>query len=211
MTLMKTRLRILILRHGATKGNAEKRYIGRRSQEPLSPEGGQFLKDNARNYPNAIMLFASPALRCQTTAKIVYPRLYPKRVTIDELNEMDFGVFEGRNYKDLEKDADYRYWVDGGCTGIIPGGENRADFIARTLTGFGKVVDTLEKEHIDEKRISISDSSKFTVADRGSEMFDAVIVAHGGTIMAILSSFTDEDYFSFEAAPGEGYTFTVNV
>lgn len=208
---MKKRLRILILRHGQTKGNSEKRYIGRRSQEPLSDEGRQFLTENARNYPNAIMLFTSPALRCQTTAKIVYPRLYPKKIVIDELNEMDFGVFEGKNYKDLENDAGYRAWVDTGCEGLIPGGENRADFIARTLTGFGKVIDTIEKEHVASDMITVSDTEKFTVDKKGNEMYDAVIIAHGGTIMAILSSYSHEDYFSFEAAPGEGYSFTVNV
>lgn len=208
---MKSKVRILLLRHGQTKGNQEKRYIGCRSQEPLSQEGIEFLKANARNYPNAISLFMSPSLRCQTTAKLIYPRLFPKRIEIEELNEMDFGIFEGKNYEDMKDLPEYREWVEGGCEGLIPGGENRADFIARTLTGFGKVIDTIEQEHIDRKRLSVSDVKKFTVSERGNEMYDAVIVAHGGTIMAVLSSFTMEDYFSFEAAPGEGYGFTVEV
>lgn len=208
---MKSRLRILILRHGQTKGNKEKRYIGCRSQEPLSAEGIEFLKANERNYPNAMMLFISPSIRCQTTAKLIYPRLYPKRIIVDDLNEMDFGIFEGKNYEDMKNLPEYREWVDGGCEGLIPGGENRADFIRRTMKGFGKVIDTIEKEHVDLERISVSDAAKFTVADRGNEMYDAVIVAHGGTIMAVLSKFTGEDYFSFEAAPGEGYGFSVDV
>lgn len=208
---MKSKVRILLLRHGQTKGNQEKRYIGCRSQEPLSQEGIEFLKANARNYPNAISLFTSPSLRCQTTAKLIYPRLFPKRIEIEELNEMDFGIFEGKNYEDMKDLPEYREWVEGGCEGLIPGGENRADFIARTLTGFGKVIDSIEQEHIDRKRLSVSDVKKFTVSERGNEMYDAVIVAHGGTIMAVLSSFTMEDYFSFEAAPGEGYGFTVEV
>ena len=124
---------------------------------------------------------------------------------------MDFGIFEGKNYEDMKDLPEYREWVEGGCEGLIPGGENRADFIARTLTGFGKVIDSIEQEHIDRKRLSVSDVKKFTVSERGNEMYDTVIVAHGGTIMAVLSSFTMEDYFSFEAAPGEGYGFTVEV
>ncbi|MDD6550555.1 MAG: histidine phosphatase family protein [Lachnospiraceae bacterium] len=208
---MKSKLRILLLRHGQTKGNQEKRYIGLRSQEPLSREGTEFLKANERNYPNAIELYTSPALRCLATAKLIYPRLYPKRIVVEELGEMDFGIFEGKNYEDMKDLPEYREWVEGGCEGLIPGGENRADFIARTMKGFGKVVDGIENGHIKRERISVSSVNKFTVADRGNEMYDAVIVAHGGTIMAVLSSLTGEDYFSFEAAPGEGYGFTVDV
>lgn len=208
---MKSRLGILILRHGQTKGNQEKRYIGKRSQEPLSAEAAEFLKKNARSYPNAMQLFTSPSLRCLNTARILYPRLYDRRVVIDELNEMDFGIFEGKNYEDMKDLPEYREWVEGGCEGLIPGGENRADFIARTMTGFGKIIDTIEKTHVERDRYLVSDVKKFTIGQKSDVMYDAVIVAHAGTIMAVLSSCTGEDYFSFEAAPGEGYGIVAEV
>jgi len=208
---MKKRLRIILLRHGQTQGNILKRYTGRRSQEPLTPEAVDSFKKNAREYPNAMYLFTSPALRCQNTAKFIYPRLYPKRKIVDELNEMDFGIFEGKNYQDMKDLPEYREWVDSGCVGQIPGGESREEFIRRTLKGFGIVVDDIEKQHVSQDRLSIKEVKKFTAGLELNEMFDASIVAHGGTIMALLSAFTGEDYFSFSAAPGEGYFFTVEV
>lgn len=206
---MKKRLRIILLRHGQTKGNLEKRYIGKRSQETLTPEAVDFFKKNARSYPNAVMLFTSPALRCLKTAKLIYPRLYPKRIVVDELNEMDFGIFEGKNFEDMKNLPEYRSWVDGGCTGQIPGGESRDAFITRTLNGFSKVVGTIEKQSVEGYKIS--EIEKFTTENSGNEMFDAAVVAHGGTIMAVLSSLAGGDYFSYEAKPGEGYTFTITI
>ena len=206
---MKKRLRIILLRHGQTKGNLERRYIGKRSQEGLMPEAVSTLKQNSRNYPNAIYLFISPALRCLNTAKLIYPRLYPKRIVVEELNEMDFGIFEGKNFEDMKNLSEYRSWVEGGCTGQIPGGESRDAFIKRTLAGFSEVVETIEKQHVDGYKIS--EVEKFTTENRGNEMLDAAIVAHGGTIMAVLSSLAGGDYFSYQAKPGEGYSFTVEI
>lgn len=206
---MKKRLRIIIIRHGQTKGNLEKRYIGKRSQETLTTEAAEILKENERNYPNAILLFTSPALRCQNTAKLIYPRLYHKRIVVDELNEMDFGIFEGKNFEEMKNDAEYRSWVDGGCTGQIPGGESRDAFIGRTLAGFSKVVEKLEKQKV--YGYKVTEVEKFTPEIRGNEMFDAAIVAHGGTIMAVLSALAGGDYFSYEVKPGEGYEFTVEI
>lgn len=208
---MKKRLRILILRHGMTKGNSEKRYIGKRSQEPLSKEGERFLRENASGYPSSMYLFVSPSLRAVNTARIIYPRLFSRRIVIPVFDEMDFGIFEGKNYKDLSDNAAYRQWVDGGCLGMIPGGEDMESFKERVREGFSIVIDTIEKEHKELSLIHITEAEDFSPKRRLSEVTDAVIVAHGGTIMALLSSFLDQDYFSFDAACGEGYILTVTV
>ncbi|MGN0242387.1 MAG: hypothetical protein ACI4CS_11915, partial [Candidatus Weimeria sp.] len=57
----------------------------------------------------------------------------------------------------------------------------------------------------------VTEVEKFTPEIRGNEMFDAAIVAHGGTIMAVLSALAGGDYFSYEVKPGEGYEFTVEI
>ena len=35
----------------------------------------------------------------------------------------------------MEHDAAYRAWVDGGCAGRCPGGEDRAEYTARVCAG----------------------------------------------------------------------------
>ena len=59
----------------------------------------------------------------------------------DGLKEMDFGVFEGRNYREMEYDPQYRAWVETGCEGRCPGGESKAEFCQRVCTAFAALVD----------------------------------------------------------------------
>lgn len=52
---------------------------------------------------------------------------------IPEWRETDFGIFEGKTAQEMEEDPDYRAWVDSGCRGPVPGGEQLAEFQARLL------------------------------------------------------------------------------
>ena len=58
--------------------------------------------------------------RTRQTAEVLFPDA--KLVVADGLKEMDFGVFEGRNYREMEHDPQYRAWVETGCEGRCPGG-----------------------------------------------------------------------------------------
>ena len=87
---------LVLIRHGATQANEERRYLGR-TEEGLSPQGRAALKkDRARQrYPRLTHLFASPMKRCLETAELLYPKLlYPQLspVVIPEWREMDFGL-----------------------------------------------------------------------------------------------------------------------
>ena len=63
-------MKIIFIRHGQTKGNEEKRYIGR-TDESLSQKGIEEIKN--RLYPDADTVWVSPMKRCVETAKIIYP------------------------------------------------------------------------------------------------------------------------------------------
>ena len=95
--------------------------------------------------------------------------------------EMHFGAFEGRGFADMEHDGAYRRWVDSGCEGACPGGEDKAGFTRRVVA---EVLAILEEE-----------------AARGSAC--AAIVAHGGCARAVLSELARPriPYFSVEAPP----------
>ena len=159
---------ITFIRHGKTAGNLTNCYIGV-TDEPLIIEGEDEIRK--RNYPEADIVFSSPLLRCIETAGLIYPNQKP--VVIDELKETNFGRFEGKNYKDLSNDIDYQRWIDSGGDLPFPDGESKAEATKRTIEGFEKVLE-LSKSY-----------------------YNVSVIAHGGTIMGILSHIFGGDYYSY--------------
>ncbi len=88
-------------------------------------------------------------------------------VVVKDLQEMCFGSFEGKNYVEMEHDADYQAWVQANCESKCPDGERKDDFSNRICNAFSALVDK-------------------ALAD-GEELL--VILAHGGTQMAALERY----------------------
>ncbi len=192
-------MKLVLIRHGATEGNKEHRYIGR-TDEPLSSEAKEKLSAEANCYPRIDRLFTSPMKRCIETAEIIYPDQKP--VVVDPLREMDFGNFEGKNYKELNGNPDYQAWIDSGGTIAFPNGESREEFIQRCCKGMSEVL--LQSKAYSTKsdnEILQSESSSFTIG----------LVVHGGTIMALCSAFGGGEYFDYQVANGAGYICNVNL
>lgn len=170
---------ICLLRHGATACNAEGRYQGR-TDLSLSSAGRASLRQ-ADFSPRTV--YGSPLVRAAETAAILFPGV--EYISVPALVEMDFGVFEGRSFREMEGDAAYRAWVDGGCSGRCPGGESREEFSARVCEAFSGLVDG--------------------ALSSGAERL--VIVAHGGVQMAALERFAlpRRGYFEWSAPCGGGF------
>ena len=100
---------------------------------------------------------------------------------------MDFGVFAGRTADEMAEDADYRAWVDGNCFARCPGGESRAEFCARACAALEDLMNNQTRQ------------AKILV-----------IVAHGGTLHAVMERFAlpEKDYFEWTAGNGCGYSLT---
>jgi len=169
---------ILLIRHGMTAGNLEKRYIGC-TDEPLCALGESQVKALALALPGCDAVFSSPLLRCRQTAGI----LFPGRTVhlVQDLRECDFGLFEGKNADELAKDPDYGRWLRTGCTSSIPGGEDVSAFKARSCEAFARAA--------------------FGLPENGSAAF----VLHGGGIMAILECFARprRDFYGFHIGNGQ--------
>lgn len=190
-------IEVYLIRHGATNANREHRYLGR-TEEPLSEEGWEELKAFQRQgiYPDPASLqalFVSPMERCRETAELLFRDC--EQHVIPEFREMDFGLFEGKNYQDLRGNAQYQAWIDSNGTLPFPKGESREDFIARCRRGFEEMLRIVTAEGI----------------SRNEERKNIAAVVHGGTIMAVCSSFTDGEYFDFQIGNGEGYRCKVTV
>ena len=132
-------MKFILIRHGMTQGNIERRYIGSCTDEDLCAEGIAQLK--TQPYPGADMVFVSPLKRCIQTAEIVYPG--KQLQIVDDLRECDFGEFEGRNYEQLKNNPAYQEWLDSGGEQPFPGGESRKKFSARCVKAFEQIIHDL--------------------------------------------------------------------
>ena len=133
-------IRVLFVRHGATAGNLERRYIGS-TDEPLCPLGVAQIQQLQEENLTADYLFVSPMLRTRQTAELLFPRLTP--CVAEGLRETDFGVFENHTAAELSGNADYQKWLDTMCQGAIPGGEQVADFKRRCCETFQACMEKL--------------------------------------------------------------------
>lgn len=172
-------MKVYLLRHGETAWNAQGRYLGR-TDLPLSEKGRTELVQ-ADFAPDRV--YVSPLGRTGETAAILFPGA--EQIVVPNLREMDFGVFEGRAWKEMENFAPYREWVDGNCRGSIPEGESMEQFSRRTCAAFEALLDR---------------------AVEGDNPL-LVVVAHGGTQMAVLERFAlpRRDYFSWRGPLGGGF------
>lgn len=171
-------MKIYLIRHGMTIGNIQKRYIGM-TDEPLCEEG--IKKLTGRPYPKAEIIYVSPLKRCIQTAQQIYGS--QKMILCDGLREMDFGLFENKNYEELKDNPDYISWLESGGAKPFPGGEGRSDFTFRCQTAFEECLQQLKAVNAET----------------------AAFVVHGGTIMAIMEKYGTPkgEYYRWQLQNGE--------
>lgn len=166
---------VYLIRHGKTAWNLEGRYQGR-SDVPLC-EAGKSALGPADFSPERV--YISPMKRAEETAALLFPSA--QRISVPGLEEMDFGAFEGKSFRELEDNPAYRAWVEGNCTTLCPGGEGREGFSQRVCAAFERLMER-EREQL-------------------------VLVAHGGTQMAIMEKYgrPRRDYFAWQSPNGGGF------
>lgn len=181
---MKT-YKIHLVRHGKEKPDGVIRYVGK-TDLPLTAKGRQeILKLDAQGiYPYAQKLYSSPLSRCRETLSLLYPDVEPEICA--GLSECDFGAFENKTAEELKTRPEYAEWLSGGTP---PGGESTEEFVKRSVVAFAKIVEELMRE--------------------GTT--DALVCAHGGTIMAVLSvcGLPERPFNEWVCAPGRGYTLRI--
>lgn len=194
---------LTMIRHGSTPGNEEKRYIGATDQ-PLAQTGIEAIEQKVKKglYPKKPdRIIVSPLKRCIQTAELIYGER--KFEIIDALKEMDFGIFEGKNFEDLKDDAEYKAWVDSNCTLSIREGESMAEFTDRVMQGFYEMMNFEKSLSLDINVDRICDNGKSNIKDTSRYV---VMVVHGGTIMAICHSLLGGEYFSYYVENGDTVT-----
>lgn len=193
-------MKVILVRHGMTIGNMQKKYIGA-TDESLCEAGIHTLQEYVRQgiYPLANRLFVSPMRRCVETAKLIYPALSP--VVVTDFKECDFGAFEGKNYLELAGDEEYQRWIDSNGTLPFPGGEAVDAFKCRCVAAFKQCVEALTENG------DMASNKQSSTADKTDAELSVAIVAHGGTIMAIMEHYAEpkKGYFDYQVVNGLGY------
>lgn len=190
-------MEVRLIRHFATEGNLEKRYIGVTDEKIKTEciperalkkeETGRYGKENGREKWEPELVIVSPLKRCRQTADILFPGT--EQIGCEKMRECDFGLFEGKNYLELTGDPAYQSWIDSGGTESFPGGEDPMDFRRRCICGFEEMMEKM----IEEKRQKVG------------------VVVHGGTIMSVMEAFDPgkQEFYHWQVKNGNGFRFQI--
>ncbi len=156
-------MELIVIRHGTTRGNLERRFIGV-TDMPLAPEGEKLAREAAARLPKVEHVYRSPLLRCKQTAELLWPGT--AETEIAELRETDFGPFEGKNHEELKDDPLYQQYISSASRVNIPVGERPEEVARRAVAGLRRLV-----------------------ADAKGRGFTRVgAVTHGGTMLALFAA-----------------------
>ncbi|MDP9699048.1 alpha-ribazole phosphatase [Paenibacillus intestini] len=158
---------IVLIRHGTTQWNVEKKYLGHTDMGllPDAQEELVQLREQCRELTwNTV--YCSDLLRCRQTLAHIAPQLIEQAKFDSRLRENDFGQWEGLNYEQLKDNLLYRDWIDDPHKVTPPEGEAWQTFAER--------VDSFLYEQIWSEH-SHENSHK------------TLIVSHGGVIRYMMS------------------------
>ncbi len=167
-------MRILLIRHGESVGNAEGRAQGL-NDAPLTEQGhaqAMVLAHRLQREFDVCAVYASPLQRAMQTAAHV-SRLCGRPVSVcQDLREYDCGAITGLTLEEVgcKFPELVRSWASSDDWPPIPGEEGREAFLGRVVAAMADIV----AGHQPEDTI--------------------VVVAHGGTCSAYLSGLLGLDY-----------------
>lgn len=172
--------KLFITRHGETKWNKERRFQGWKNS-PLTEKG---IKDGKRlncivKKENINKIYTSPLQRAYETATYAKGDKDIDIKILEELKEINMGVWEGMTVKDIkaiEEENYFNYWNDP------------LKFKENTGESFRFFLDRAYKA----LKIILDESKK---GDR------ILVVTHGVTLKAIISKITNEDFLDYWRKP----------
>ncbi|MBQ5333915.1 MAG: histidine phosphatase family protein [Oscillospiraceae bacterium] len=182
--------RLSILRHGRTAANEDGIYIGK-TDLPLSEGGKDELRElyDTHEYPKVQRVYSSPLERAVQSAEILFPDR--EIIEVDDLREMDFGVFEGVRAEELLELDTYKKWLKGGLDNPPPNGESLRNMMVRCYTALNAIIlDMME-----------------------NDITQAGVMTHSGILMNMMSCFglPKMKPMQFACPRGHGYEVMVTA
>lgn len=144
---------------------------------------------------NINKVFSSPLKRAVESAEVIFKsdidedkdskadKSYPQIIKVEEFREINFGLWEGKDYKQIgsEFKDHYESFLSDYKAFTFPQGESFKEFYSRVANGLQNIRDICKDEET------------------------VVIVAHGGTLKAILCELLglgDNGFYSFNVYHG---------
>ncbi|OKP68099.1 hypothetical protein A3842_27285 [Paenibacillus sp. P3E] len=193
---LQVELELVLIRHGHTQWNAERRYLGS-TDLPLLPESEVKLTA-LRHQPELAgsfwRVYCSDLRRCCETLAVIAPSLVQSAVYDSRLREMSFGAWEGQTYEQLQSNPSYRSWIDDPTAFTPPDGESWAEFTGRVESFLSEML------HIAAEAPGLRNGP-----------IRVLIVTHGGVIRQMLARTTAGLGFREAAAPPPGTATTVRL
>lgn len=140
-----TSLRIILVRHGETDWNIEKRFQGQMNI-PLNAKGKQQAKA-VREFLSTISIdcaFSSSLSRAKETAALILEGRVVSFSTIDELKEINHGDWNGMLETQIENlyPQDFRYWKTHPTRAHKPNGEALEQVVERVIPAWDDLIST---------------------------------------------------------------------
>ncbi len=133
--------RLVLIRHGITEWNTERRYCGHKDVD-LSREGAAQAEKLGKKLKTAKFdkVYCSDRRRALQTCRIIFKQA--KITKVRDLREIDFGVLEGLRYKEImEKYADvYEKWLKDPYKNSIPKVEKMKVFKKRVELAIKNII-----------------------------------------------------------------------
>ncbi len=125
--------RLILVRHGQSFGNVERRLDTRPPGAELTPLGRDQARAFARGSGRPAMLAHSVATRASQTAAVIGSQLEMRPIEVAGVHEAQVGRLENRNDDDAvaEFNAIYERWHHGELDVALPGGETGNDVLDR--------------------------------------------------------------------------------
>ncbi|SEB09011.1 histidine phosphatase family protein [Paenibacillus sp. 276b] len=180
---------IMLIRHGTTAWNLEKRYLGH-TDIGLLPEAKQELSSLREQCSDITCdaLYCSDMLRCQQTLSHIASSQMGQAKLDARLREIDFGQWEGLTYDQLKDNSQYRDWIDAPHEVTPPSGEPWTAFAAR--------IDSFMEECL----MSFSP----ILHSRSINVPKVAVITHGGVIRYIVSLLIpNQDFWDTQVVPGQ--------
>jgi alpha-ribazole phosphatase len=180
-------LDLAFVRHGMTKANAERRYVGF-SDVPLLPQEQKRLRETGSAYPRPEAVVTSDLLRCRQTAEALFGALHVPVYAMREWREINFGDWEGKTFAELKDVKEYQHWLKAPFSSAPPNGERYGDFQERIERALTKTVGLAQRLHVSR----------------------LAVVTHGGPIRCMLEQYAPEErpFWEWSVPFGGGWVFT---
>ena len=149
-------MKLILIRHGETEWNKQRRIQGCRSDTRLSPKGLEEADRLAAvlRKERIDAIYSSPMKRAAETAQIIAEACKLPVQVLVELREIDAGQLDGLFERELtgSYETAWKELRDGNASTPLPGGESLQDLQKRTSWA----VDRLLEKHIDGTAVVVA-------------------------------------------------------